>query len=141
MNRIIKFRAWYKFDESYAEEIGKPGEMLFSDEWGKNEEVQDKRTIVISGFYHDSGWSMKDVIPMQFTGLLDKNGKEIYEGDILSDDNGIIAYISFCIECFSYQYFYDNVCHSCDGNFQLLEYKSEDIKVIGNIYENPELLS
>ncbi|MFA5652471.1 MAG: YopX family protein, partial [Candidatus Paceibacterota bacterium] len=66
---------------------------------------------------------------MQFTGLLDKNGKEIYEGDIVimkhPDKDKILAKFEIVID-------FENDC--VDG------WRSEQLEVIGNIYENPELL-
>lgn len=133
MERILKFRAWEKYDADYAEEMGVSGEMHHSESW-PDEEIQDKRTVVISGFYHDSGWSAEDFTIMQFTGLVDKNGKEIYEGDILSwlalgdtertpviwddKDNGGFA----------------------AGDTYLRGLEVKEAEVIGNIYENKELL-
>lgn len=69
---------------------------------------------------------------MQFTGLLDKNGKEIYEGDI-SWDSEYEEYgkIYFDDGCFCYEH--DNVIE------QLGEWH-DSIEVIGNIYQNPDLL-
>lgn len=69
----------------------------------------------------------------QFTGLLDKNGKEIYEGDIISNYqanvNCVFWFIdgSWCIENY----------HA--GALLLSEYAVES-EIIGNIYENQELL-
>lgn len=63
----------------------------------------------------------------QFTGLKDRNGKEIYEGDFVESDvyrvNGVVEYSGISIRPFLY---YMN--------------PEEDFEVLGNIYENPELL-
>ncbi len=82
------------------------------------------------------------VIYMQYTGLKDKNGKEIYEGDILRTDKGInaVVYWSNSGACFMVKY--HNIWSTKIGwyiykNLRMFAPKSE---VIGNIYENPELL-
>jgi len=71
---------------------------------------------------------------MQFTGLHDKNGKEIYEGDIWIDD-GLIGQVIFT-EC-RFKILWAN-CSSGDLHTNVTT--SLFGKIIGNIYENPELL-
>lgn len=80
---------------------------------------------------------------MQFTGLLDKNGVEIYEGDILSDDQFGVSPVVFEEESAS---FVTNIkCHETGSRDQLARFYCVDgtsrfAVVIGNIYENPELM-
>lgn len=80
----------------------------------------------------------KDFMLMQFTGLTDENGKEIYEGDIVDIPRGIVTFNT------------DNFAglpafHLCDAKGRSLNYHygvaaNPDCLVIGNIHENPELL-
>ena len=72
----------------------------------------------------------------QFTGLHDKNGKEIYEGDILKRESFTSWVITFNNSCF------------CAANitmpyrpFTLLDVDMSQREVIGNIHENPELIN
>ena len=80
---------------------------------------------------------------LQCTGLKDKNGKLIYEGDILG---GIYhGYIEYCNECKCLQLkVKDYGCLACEGDlhwYELVEAEEQnELEVIGNIYENKELL-
>lgn len=80
-----------------------------------------------------------EVIPEtvgQYTGLTDKNGKRIFEGDIVSlvKHDGLIYKVVY-VPCR-----YELVNSKGVNCFVLDIYKSENIEVIGNIYDNPELL-
>lgn len=84
----------------------------------------------------DDVW-IQNCVLLQFTGLKDKNGKEIYEGDIIDyfpgKKYGIIVWdnelAGFCLNV-------DNLRFSWHENNPFIA----DYKIIGNIYENPELL-
>ena len=91
----------------------------------------------------DEGWELLNgelhALPnttlMQSTGLTDRNGKEIYEHDI--------AEWKFCGEACRHEVLFDEgmFCISMrEGHYPLCEYLHQDLKIIGNIYESPELL-
>lgn len=87
-----------------------------------------------------------EVIPEtvgQFTGLTDKNGKKIFEGDIVKGDLGLgygdnenhIAYIEYQEDGMSFC-----LVEILEEDFGKCAEISDDLEVIGNIYDNPELL-
>lgn len=78
----------------------------------------------------------------QFTGLYDCNGNKIYEGDIVEwEKDGLMYVVRFW-----YGMFYASVKECNDGIFggfplhALTEHEDRECKIIGNIYDNPELL-
>jgi hypothetical protein len=98
----------------------------------------------------------EDIIPMQSTGLCDKNGKEIFEGDIvIADDDGenfpdkydekkdeYVACGKYIVSWRGHYPAFDLV--GLDGKPLDMEYNpfsgEAEFEVIGNIYENPDLL-
>jgi len=113
MNREIKFRAWNKELEEMQN--------ITSMYWYKRE------LNCIMDEFDDEGISINDIELMQYTGLKDKNDIEIYEGDILQ------AEYTNCSEI--------HVIDSIENYIKLAYIKYIDkIKVIGNIYENKDLL-
>jgi uncharacterized phage protein (TIGR01671 family) len=98
---------------------------------------------VMKGVISRDGENYTQAIYLQFTGLLDKNGKEIYEGDVVRVPDDYETYgmfaneireVIFCLGGFRMKPIWD--IHS-KGNW--LE-DDKEFEVIGNIYENPELL-
>lgn len=133
--REIKFRAWDKLTSEMSPEFSLFGEFTLM---GAVHAWQHEESI-LHGFKFDatdttdSLGRLNDLVIMQFTGLHDKNGNEIYEGDIL---NGIKGF-HWLVE------WNDNhACYQVRSAHVIAEViNNENAEVIGNIYEHPNLLS
>lgn len=84
------------------------------------------------------------IVAMQCVGLEDNTNKLIYEGDIVKTFIGDFI-IRYCYICKSYQLFSveEDYCFSCEGDLHWFEFLEEldKTEIIGNIYENPNLLN
>ena len=139
--REIKFRAWDKKSKKMrqvTEIVFNTGFYMESNDnsvkliWVKGQDIIENKEIQIQ--------REKDFILMQYTGLKDKNGKEIYEGDIVAEKGHY-----FNSDRLVYQKIQWKETYSCwlRGEYQRLtpkNIKQYEIEVIGNIYDNPELL-
>lgn len=153
--REHKYRAFDKEIEG--------GHMVYSDGRDKVDRqveydflIDEKGNLVCAWFedYDDSCWFSRtnngtlDNL-MQFTGICDKNGKEIYDGDVLFDPSWwwgprfVYLNVGKCGPCkgdsvMSYLLAKDikNPLDSATHNI----WNGKDVEIIGNIYENPELL-
>jgi uncharacterized phage protein (TIGR01671 family) len=125
MKREIKFRVWDKHLSCFFENI----EFLSAGYWDSS-----GSPIFLAececGDYQDCGDSFEDnFILLQYTGVNDVNKKEIYEGDIVSCGSlkGSVEYHEGC-------FFLDH-----EPLYGILALGGR-MKVIGNIFENPELI-
>ena len=123
MSRVIKFRAWHNGE----------GSMI------------DWDYIIDDGIL--PYFSSDSYILMQYTGLKDKDGREIYEGDVpdgIWGDN----VVQWCEHCHGWSLGIAEIegyCHQCEGDIMWLDFVADVIEgkvsIAGNIHENPELLT
>ncbi len=137
--REIKFRAWDKLEKRIDEVV--------------RLDFKSKYPVMVKGISFNEDMC----VLMQFTGLLDKNGKEIYEGDIVrvwawlnEDEPETNEYKDYKVyyddeyTAFMVDWEYDDVEeHSLGVAISFWDNDRDlavDWQIIGNIYENPELL-
>jgi len=122
--RQLKFRVWDKLQERYTR---------------CDEGYQGHYVLSLKGEFHNlqNGSGGKEYVVQQYTGLKDKNGKEIYEGDIVKATSN-----QYENENFVGKVIFDEGCFLTWVNKNDIRgiWGEDDIEVIGNIIENSELL-
>lgn len=119
-----KFRAWDK----YSQKMFTNSELVI---WNGNVYANDGKKLTCDNL---KGWSIDDEYLMQSTGLKDKNGVEVFDGDIM-------FYEQDCYQYTLVKYDKDKLAFVLyDGCERLYHELWEPGEVIGNIHENPELL-
>ena len=104
--------------------------------WDKNRQKMETYEHNLSSLGIILASNNPDKIPMQCTGSKDKNGKLIYEGDVRKTDDGRLFVVFWNDEILAYCLKQDNK----DENICAIGKRKEPLNIIGNIYENPELL-
>lgn len=123
---IPRFRAWDKIHKTMYEV-----DDIMSIDFGESE-ISVKTLF----FERTNYYNFNDIVLMQSTGFTDKNGKEIFEGDIIdSYDVGLSGIIEFRSDLGA---FVSTLIEY--NNFERLCNVANSTQIIGNIYENPELL-
>ena len=125
---IPRFRAWLKKEQKMDNDVDHIS-------W-----LEDELYCIGDGITYMV--SVEDLELMQSTGLVDKNCKEIFEGDILCDE-GIEQESEFVYVTVSYRegmWVCDQITDELCGYGGALNEFNNDYSIIGNIYENPELL-
>lgn len=121
--REIKVRAWYKPYKQMCqvESLRFDGNGVYT-------------AVLIEGSFYDRRIVEADEIVIeQFTGLKDKNGTEIYEGDILIDDTGEPA------EYWVVKFADGGFVGECAGVAEPL-FELTNLEIVGNIHEDSELV-
>ncbi|EOW0655242.1 YopX family protein [Listeria innocua] len=86
-------------------------------------------------------YNFDDVVLMQYTGLKDKNGNKIFEGDIVINSKGQIGYIAFLVQEAGFVVVLKNSDYRLGHrNTNECYERATHHKIIGNIHENPELM-
>ena len=130
--KTVKFRIWNGMEMVYDITSGKFGTFYVNPENGDGLNPQDTASLTVNTTKYHEGTPL-----MQYTGLKDKNDKEIYEGDILktATDKPMVVgwsekFASFVLNRngWAFSHWFGESCNP------------EDCEIIGNKYQNAELL-
>ena len=123
--RTIKFRAWSPSNGCWCASFS-------IHKSGKTSDMIDTKIDKDSGLaISDAHWGENDLEIMQFTGLLDKNGVEVFEGDVVAIGEPQVKF----------KVVFEDGAFIFKGKYKFFPlHEAEFFEVIGNIYEHPHLL-
>ena len=137
--REIKFRAWDLEKGRWLAENEIENRLFLN--CSKQEGYFELNELLSNGAAKNLGLNIK---LMQFTGLYDRNGREIYEGDIVKVESCPIETVHQIVYAIDYDYPAFELRPTPEVECNALQHAvlspDEEIEVIGNIYENTELL-
>lgn len=131
---IPKYRAWIKTEKTY----------VFSDDIlsidYENEEIVTQQVYFENGLPDDRDiycYDFDDIVLMQSTAMVDRDGRIIFEGDIVKMSKDVYSEPTYyeVVRHYGGAYRLESKQHGCE-----LWLRHTDCEVVGNIYENPELL-
>lgn len=130
---LLRFRAWHKT----WEEMGKVRRIRFDDDGNVT-------TVLFIGKDFGVNATIDKIVLMQSTGLKDKNGKEIFEGDIITNGEAVVDVknhptLGFYTTANGVERFFGDNTSIRDFNNDVEDF-SDVTEILGNIYEKPELL-
>ena len=132
--RTIRFRAWDEQNKIMHNDF----QFIKSGDEGNDWIVftSDKQTLQDSTHHFENPYFGQQLKIMEYTGLKDKNGKEIYEGDVTKhhSHNTISKWI------YSSRYLQFMSLESDGTHRYYFDIDKDKLEVIGNIYQNPELM-
>lgn len=129
---IPKFRAW----NVHEKKMFSNAQLIV---WNGNVYANDNSELNVDNL---KGWSIDEKYLMQSTGLIDKNGKELFENDVIRDSDGFEGIVQYDESYGMYGIAYlPTLSNGIDMTFEELKDNFRNkFEVIGNIYENPELV-
>jgi len=128
--KTVKFRIWNGMEMVYDITSGKFGTFYVNPEKGDGLNPEDTASLTVNTTKYHEGTPL-----MQFTGLVDKNGSEIYEGDILKHNNDDLIQV-----CWGHHLWaFIPINRKKNRSYQDACFPNQ-FTVIGNIYQNSELL-
>lgn len=134
--REIKFRGWIPHEEIM---VGENYLVFWSGCIYYNESGTLKNPAKPYANATLKGYSIMNQYVTQFTGLKDKNDKEIYEGDFVKDGAGVVREVRFYEGGFCL-FEKEDSFPSKLLNYSHSAWNMPDIEIVGNIYQNPEML-
>ena len=137
--REIKFRAYIKKQNKMVEIT----EISFRKGWFEYYNYDKEQYEDYYCTDTDEILNSQEIIIMQYAGIKDKNGVKIFEGDIVKDEKQRLFVIEYKFGGFNLApliYFNDEFSWNPLGDMQTAGFLNESCEVIGNTYENHELL-